>query len=108
MALRSCLVLVASCHWALQSRLVWLPGEAGAGALAEEICSPPSSLLKAQRLRVGVWVLEGLEEVCRRAGHRGNLGHLSLPLSSPAVSWTITTHPVSTPGAKRSVTSGTI
>ena len=44
----------------------------------------------------------------RRAGHGSHLGHLTLPVSSLPVSWTITTHPVSTPGAKRSVTSGTI
>lgn len=35
-------------------------------------------------------------------------GHLILPVSSLLVSWTITTHPVSMPGAKRFVTSGTI
>ena len=63
MALRSCLILVASCHWPLQSRLAWPPGQVGAGARAEESWSPPSSLLKAQRLRMGVGVLEVLDEV---------------------------------------------
>lgn len=44
----------------------------------------------------------------REMGHEINLGPpTSLSLPSP-VSWTIMTHPVSTPVAKRSVTSGTI